>query len=121
MPASLRISHTADAATVTPRTRSSPWMRRYPHVLSPGPGATPTHGSTEPCADGRRASDARCARGGRRSDRGANAAPSPHAPQPDLVQHVAGGVGAAERPGRPGRPGRTAPGDLGRAIVVAGR
>jgi hypothetical protein len=28
MPASLRISQTVDAASLTPRTRSSPWMRR---------------------------------------------------------------------------------------------
>jgi hypothetical protein len=28
MPASLRISHTVDAATVIPRTSTSPWMRR---------------------------------------------------------------------------------------------
>src|SRR4030095_5362323 len=27
MPASLRISHTVEAATLTPRTSSSPWMR----------------------------------------------------------------------------------------------
>jgi hypothetical protein len=27
-PASVRISQTVDAATVTPRTSSSPWMRR---------------------------------------------------------------------------------------------
>src|SRR4051795_9538548 len=31
MPASLRISQKVDAATLIPRTRSSPWMRRYPH------------------------------------------------------------------------------------------
>lgn len=28
MPASFRISHTVEAATFIPRTRSSPWMRR---------------------------------------------------------------------------------------------
>jgi hypothetical protein len=28
MPASFRISQTVEAATFTPRTRSSPWMRR---------------------------------------------------------------------------------------------
>jgi hypothetical protein len=33
MPASLRISHTVDAAILIPSTNSSPWMRRYPHVL----------------------------------------------------------------------------------------
>jgi hypothetical protein len=33
IPASLRISHTVDGATFTPKTSSSPWMRRYPHEL----------------------------------------------------------------------------------------
>ncbi len=33
MPASLSISQTVDAATLIPRTSSSPWMRRYPHEL----------------------------------------------------------------------------------------
>jgi hypothetical protein len=33
MPASLRISQTVDAATLTPRTSNSPWMRRYPQPL----------------------------------------------------------------------------------------
>jgi hypothetical protein len=33
MPASLRICHTVEAATLTPRTSSSSWMRRYPHEL----------------------------------------------------------------------------------------
>jgi hypothetical protein len=33
MPASRRISHTVDAATLTPNTSSSPWMRRYPQEL----------------------------------------------------------------------------------------
>jgi hypothetical protein len=28
IPASRRISHTVEAAILTPRTRSSPWMRR---------------------------------------------------------------------------------------------
>jgi hypothetical protein len=27
----VRISHTVDAATVTPRPASSPWILRYPH------------------------------------------------------------------------------------------
>ena len=31
MPLILRISHTVDAATLTPRPASSPWIRRYPH------------------------------------------------------------------------------------------
>ncbi len=30
-PAVLRISHTVEAATATPRSASSPWIRRYPH------------------------------------------------------------------------------------------
>jgi len=29
-PASVRISQRVEAASLTPRTRSSPWMRRYP-------------------------------------------------------------------------------------------
>jgi hypothetical protein len=33
MPASFRIAQTVDAATLMPRTSSSPWMRRYPHEL----------------------------------------------------------------------------------------
>ena len=33
IPASLRISHTVEAAALTPRTSSSPWILRYPHVL----------------------------------------------------------------------------------------
>jgi hypothetical protein len=36
IPASLRISHTVEAATATPRTSSSPWILRYPHVLFAG-------------------------------------------------------------------------------------
>lgn len=36
IPASLRISHTVEEATLIPSTSSSPWMRRYPQeVLSP--------------------------------------------------------------------------------------
>jgi hypothetical protein len=31
MPLALRISQTVDAATVTPRPASSPWILRYPH------------------------------------------------------------------------------------------
>jgi hypothetical protein len=31
MPLALRISHTVDAATLTPRPASSPWILRYPH------------------------------------------------------------------------------------------
>ena len=31
MPLVLRISHTVDAATLTPRQASSPWILRYPH------------------------------------------------------------------------------------------
>jgi hypothetical protein len=31
IPAFWRISHTVDAATVTPRPASSPWILRYPH------------------------------------------------------------------------------------------
>jgi hypothetical protein len=33
IPASLRISQTVEAATLTPSTSSSPWILRYPHVL----------------------------------------------------------------------------------------
>jgi hypothetical protein len=33
IPASLRISQTVEAATVTPRTSSSPWIRRYPYEV----------------------------------------------------------------------------------------
>jgi hypothetical protein len=33
MPASRRISQTVEAATLTPNTSSSPWMRRYPQEL----------------------------------------------------------------------------------------
>src|SRR6516164_9040590 len=36
MPLALRISHTVDAATLTPRPASSPWILRYPHPGSPG-------------------------------------------------------------------------------------
>src|SRR4051794_39121131 len=32
MPASFRISHTVEAAALTPRTSNSPWTRRYPHL-----------------------------------------------------------------------------------------
>jgi len=32
MPLVLRISHTADAATLAPRPASSPWILRYPHA-----------------------------------------------------------------------------------------
>jgi hypothetical protein len=31
MPLAFRISHTVDAATLTPRPASSPWILRYPH------------------------------------------------------------------------------------------
>jgi hypothetical protein len=31
IPASVRICYTVEAATLTPSTSSSPWMRRYPH------------------------------------------------------------------------------------------
>ena len=52
MPASLRISHTVEAATFTPRTSSSPCTRRYPH-----PGFSRTRRSTrtrtERTVDGR--------------------------------------------------------------------
>jgi hypothetical protein len=33
IPASRRISQTVDAATFTPNTSNSPWMRRYPQEL----------------------------------------------------------------------------------------
>jgi hypothetical protein len=33
VPASLRISQMVEAATLTPRTSSSPWMRRYPQPV----------------------------------------------------------------------------------------
>ena len=42
MPLVLRISHTVDAARLTPRPVSSPWILRYPRLGSPwlagGPG-----------------------------------------------------------------------------------
>src|ERR1019366_6420811 len=36
MPLALRISHTVDAATLTPSPPSSPWILRYPHSVFSG-------------------------------------------------------------------------------------
>ena len=52
-PAFLRIVQTVDAAIWWPRPTSSPWMRRYPHVGSPGPSAAPAPGPSVRRAVGR--------------------------------------------------------------------
>jgi hypothetical protein len=66
MPASWRISQTVEATTVTPRTRSSPWMRRYPQELFPGLGVGPAPGWIGLCAVGRPVSGGRYGHDGRR-------------------------------------------------------
>lgn len=43
---SLTISQTVDPATLTSRTSSSPWMRRYPRNCFPAPTAGPARGWT---------------------------------------------------------------------------
>jgi hypothetical protein len=50
MPASLRICHTVDGASLYPSPVSSPWMRRYPSPGCPAPSPAPPHGSPAPCA-----------------------------------------------------------------------
>jgi hypothetical protein len=83
IPACCRISHTVEAAALTPRTSSSPWMRRDPARILPGQAQH------------------------QQADRANSARPARRLRQ-DRVHPV--GAGAAGRPGAPGRPGRTVAG-----------
>jgi hypothetical protein len=65
MPCPNGISQTVEAATVMPKTASSPWILRViPRSRSRGPGAGPGHGSSRRWAGVRAVSVRRSPRGG---------------------------------------------------------
>jgi hypothetical protein len=98
IPASWRISQTAEAATLISRTSSSPWMRRYPQPDCPGRAATPRAGWSARCAAFLSASAGRRQRDDVRPGPGASAAPCPDAPPTSLCVASLAAAGAATPP-----------------------
>jgi hypothetical protein len=105
IPASCRISHTVEAATVTPRTTDSPWIVRYPQVQFWRARRSTSRRIDRMVRGGRPAFlGRRSSRAGRRSGYGASAAQSPAAPATAVRPAHRGATGAAKRRATPGQP-----------------